>query len=108
MGNTCTYYNFLVDYKPKVLCQSNDNDLGVHVLPNNKFFECSFNPSSSIIHFVFGKLQWGDKVISFDGYKARRDSDLCGDQCLWDVTTTDCACLDITSVFVGHKNRYGK
>ena len=74
-------------------CQSKDDDLGVHVLSNLEFFEWSFHPNLIIISTLFYcKIQWQDKVMSFDSYKESRDLTGCHKRCVWDINSKG-ACL---------------
>lgn len=73
-----------------VHCQSKDDDLGVHVLRFKEFFQWTFKPQFFILSTLFFcKIQWKDKVLSFDAYKEARDLYDCGTQCLWDVGPQD-------------------
>ena len=68
-------------------CQSEDDDLGVHVLPYNGSFEWSFHPNFVIMSTLFFcKIQWQGKLTSFDSYRETRDLYGCGKYCYWDVT----------------------
>ena len=75
-------------------CQSKDDDLGVHVLPNDDFVQWSFKPH--IIEentLFFCKLQWQNKTMSFDAYKEGRDLYGCHKTCYWDVLIKTGACM---------------
>ncbi|WKA06274.1 hypothetical protein VitviT2T_024183 [Vitis vinifera] len=68
-------------------CQSKDDDLGVHVLPFKDSFEWSFKPNFLVLTTLFFcKIQWQDKVMSFDSYREARDIEDCGKFCYWDIT----------------------
>lgn len=70
-----------------VHCQSGDDDLGVHVLLFNEFFEWTFKPNALVFATLFFcKIQWNDKLLSFDAYKEKRDLYDCGKYCYWAVT----------------------
>lgn len=77
-----------------VHCQSKDDDLGVHVIHFNEFFDWNFKPHVFITNTLFFcTLQWNDKLLSFDAYKEIRDLYGCNKHCFWDVTSVG-ACME--------------
>lgn len=68
-------------------CQSKDDDLGVHVLLFQQFFEWDFRPNvPTPSTLFFCKIQWETKVMMFDSYRETRDLYNCHKFCYWDVT----------------------
>ena len=77
-------------------CQSKDDDLGIHVLSNNNSFEWSFHPNLFYTNTLFFcRIQWQDKVMSFDSYRETRDMNGCHKRCFWDVNPTGACLLNI-------------
>ena len=74
-------------------CQSKDDDLGVHVLSNNNYFEWTFHPNFfNLSTLFFCKIQWQGKEMSYDSYLETRDLFGCHKRCFWDINSMG-ACL---------------
>ncbi|KAJ4965102.1 hypothetical protein NE237_016951 [Protea cynaroides] len=67
-------------------CKSKDNDLGVHQLAYNTYFEWSFHENIWGTTLFFCNIQWLHGNADFDAYDAKR-SDFACDDCKWFATT---------------------
>ena len=76
-------------------CQSKDDNLGVHVLSNDEAFEWSFRPNFwSTTTLFFCKVQWEEKVMSFDSYREDNDFYL-REHLFWDINSRGACLLNI-------------
>lgn len=85
-ATTVEIYNRLGDGNDlAVHCQSKDDDLGPHVLPNSANFKIRFRPSWTNTTLFYCKLQWQGTSLTFDVYAYQRDFIRCRDWCYWEV-----------------------
>ncbi|XP_042486776.1 S-protein homolog 5-like [Macadamia integrifolia] len=69
-------------YVLTIHCKSRDDDLGVHYLPHNEYFDWRFNDNIWGSTLFFCHFQWRDADVYFDIYDATRDRLRCS-LCWW-------------------------
>lgn len=70
----------------QIHCQSKDDDLGTHILDQDRIFSWRFNPNFIQTTLFFCSFKWGSKFKSFTVYD--RDIDYkCGDNVYWEART---------------------
>jgi hypothetical protein len=74
-------------------CKSKNDDLGVHTLKPNGFFEINFTPNFWGTTLFFCKFTWKNQVHWFKIYDYARDGDVCVN-CTWKIRTTSACFLD--------------
>ncbi|KAK9265880.1 hypothetical protein L1049_021587 [Liquidambar formosana] len=67
-------------------CKCKDDDLGVHVLQFQGNYEWSFRPKIWGTTLYFCNIQWRDAAGTLDIFRAKRDWNRCGPECLSIVT----------------------
>lgn len=72
----------------KVHCKSEDDDIGLQVLPPNGFFEFSFSSGLFEITDFYCSFQWPGGFKWYDIYEDGKDYREC-DKCWWVVRTTE-------------------
>lgn len=71
-----------IEFNLTIHCKSKDDDLGIHVLGYNKYFEWTFFINIWGTTLFFCGLNWRDASKTFDAYKVKRDKNRCN-RCLW-------------------------
>ncbi|KAK7275335.1 hypothetical protein RIF29_16448 [Crotalaria pallida] len=70
----------------KIHCQSGDDDLDIHMVPNHGQYSFHFKPDIFNTTLFFCDIKWDDLVeLQFDVYRAKRDRKRCPTECLWEV-----------------------
>ena len=75
-------------------CQSDDDDLGTHVLAPDQFFEFRFRPNFWGTTLYFCKFWWGGESHWFNIYVEKRDTSRCDSKCWWMVGPVGPCLLD--------------
>ncbi|KAK3420717.1 hypothetical protein EUGRSUZ_H03232 [Eucalyptus grandis] len=70
-----------------VHCKSGDDDLGVHQIPADSFWQFSFKPSFFESTLFFCSFQWPGAFYHFDVYDQKRDENRCH-LCHWTILPT--------------------
>ncbi|XP_062088952.1 S-protein homolog 5-like [Humulus lupulus] len=65
-------------------CKSKNDDLGVHVLGRDEYFEWTFYVNLWETTLFFCRFDWRDASKTFDAYRAIRDIHRCN-HCLWEA-----------------------
>ena len=67
-------------------CQSQDDDLGIHVVPFNGTFEWSFRLNFWMTTLFYCQFTWRAASSTFNIYEAKRDGNIrCPTYCSWEV-----------------------
>jgi hypothetical protein len=74
-------------------CKSKDNDLGVHTLKPNDFFDFNFTPNFWVTTLLFCRFTWKDRSHWFNIYDYFRDGDVCVN-CTWKIRNIGACFLD--------------
>lgn len=77
-----------------VHCKSKDDDLGIHNIAPNQYYEFRFRPSYWFVTLFYCEFWWGSESHWFDIYVQKRDHDRCDKECWWKVSTVGPCLLD--------------